>query len=213
MNTIISTYEYKELLIKHVKRNLYIGMYSMIGVAILEGAILFPTLSMTGVFESQSARTFFLLIPALFLLVALILYIIARRVEHREITHYSLPHYENFESEGTKVPLYRLTQNGKNQETVYIILELYADHVHLYDIRRKKVKKFLDTYKTNTVFKFYYKTKSDEDIIKEKIDLMASDRKYRIYGFKSVNSKLISFLQAEGYRIEIIKKEKGPVKK
>ena len=61
--------------------------------------------------------------------------------------------------------------------------------------------------KAHTTFKFYFKIKNDEEIIKDRIDITTDHKKVRVNGFKQVNSKLIAFLESESYHIE--KKVKG----
>ncbi len=43
-------------------------------------------------------------------------------------------------------------------------------------------------------------------IINKKIDLEINGKKHRIYGFKEVNQKLLSFCELEEYQVEVIEK-------
>ncbi len=129
MNTIISKYEYDALLRKHLKRNLYSSSLALILIALLEFIVIWLVLTFTDDLSEGIDRWFILLLPVVFLIISLFLYIAAKRIDRKEVAHFSFTLYDEYESEGTKVPLYRIVQRGKNSESIYTMMILYETSI------------------------------------------------------------------------------------
>jgi hypothetical protein len=101
-----------------------------------------------------------------------------------------------------KVPLYRIINYGRHSEIVQVLVDLNKSNILAFDIRRKKLNRYIESKTVETVFKFFYKTKNGMDSVKKSIQVVANGKKYRLYGSLNVIEKLHEYLKNESYHIE-----------
>ncbi len=209
MNTIISKFEYENLFKKSLTKQYILSgvILSLCGILTMVVLIwLIPSMQDPDVFIS----VIIVIASGASLIVGGIgLYVYGKYISKKDIHHYAFDQYIDYETEGTKVPVFRILQYGKNSKSVYGIMDLIDERIIIYDVLKHHQKLFLEAKKSDTVFTFYAKTKNDITCMKEKIDIHVNGKKYRIYGFKSVNKNLVSHLKIEYYQVNMINKHKN----
>lgn len=201
MKDIISQEDYRELIRKaHMKEFKLIAI--ILGGSGLFLAIFFFILSLS--IDDFSDVKYYLMIPPFGLFViAFILYAHAKNINIKDVPHFSYDQYISYQSQGTKIPIFRVKNYGNNSETIYCLIDILDDTINIYDHRKKGLKPYLSFRKDQVEFEFFYKNKQGLEIIRKKVNMIVNQKKYRIYGFRQVNLHFIDFLRSENFKIRI----------
>jgi|LGOV01.1.fsa_nt_gb hypothetical protein len=197
-NSIIPYEEYRELL----KKQQVLGLKVMIGIFLITS-----TLMIAGglyMYFIADDEWFILMIPAgIMLVISIIFMFVIKNYRSKPYNPFTFEKYKEYETTGTKVPLYRVVSTGKSSQTIYMLLDISEGSYKLFDIRRKALKSFFESSTANVRVKFFYKLKNGLEVIKPRIHFFVNGKKYSLFGYPEVNDQFLDYLKNEGLKYEV----------
>ena len=201
MNTIIPIEEYRELLCNRQRKvNLMIALSFAFSTITFTVAMYFLSIYN----EINTSQLYVLLLPITILLtLTIVFFILAKKAHKKTSPHFSFEQFNTFQTEGMKVPMYRVISSGNTSSNIFILVEILDDQINIYDHYKKQLKPYFSFNRRDAQFQFSYKTKQDIDIISKKVIIKVMGKSVRIFGFKEVNQQLYRFLKQEGWHVTI----------
>lgn len=197
MDTFVTNRIYEELFIAQYKKRYMLTFYILFVVSLAE---LIMTVVFIWIVDVDPELLVGLYISGgAIIILAVIMYIVAKRADSPNFTHYALDKYKAYQAEQFKHPLFRIVQYGRNQEVIYQVLEINGDLIKVTDQRKRKDSVYMNTYKNITTFKFFVKIKDGVETFKEKIVVLSNGKKLTEFGNKHYNEKLYTYLKTNGF--------------
>jgi hypothetical protein len=198
-NSVIGNEEYRELMRKQATLTLkaMFWIFIAMGIAIAVGGL---SILLT---EDNNDWIPMIIIAGCLITVSIVLAVVSLKSRNKTYTNIYFEQYVDYQTTGTKIPLYRIISTGKSSQTIYMVLDIVDGIYKLYDIRRKKLKLYFEDSESNIRVKFFYKTRHGLDIIKPRIQFFVSGKKYSLYGMAEVNDLFLNFLKNEGLNYEV----------
>ncbi|MBI9009065.1 MAG: hypothetical protein JEZ05_03460 [Tenericutes bacterium] len=199
MSSIIPNEEYRELLLKQqlLSLKVMVGIFFIIGLPMVVGAF-----AMQASGEDEGFLVL-LIIGSLMVLLSIIVFIVQNKSKSKTFEPYYYQKFVAYETEGTKVPLYRVVSNGKSSQIIYMLLDIEEENYKLFDIQRKGVKLYFEAKASNAYVKFFYKIKNGLEVMKPKILFVVNGKKKYVYGNVEVNDIFLGFLKNAGLKYEL----------
>jgi hypothetical protein len=201
MNEIIQINDYEEILRQNVKKQYKLVFFIIMGITLLQSVVILIIYLTTD--DKFGDKNIWFFLPVFILFSAFIInYFLNKHLNQKDTPHFSFEQYKNFESDGIKIPMYRMVQQGKYSQTYYVTADVKDDSIDFYDHYKKGMTLYKTIQKKDAKFRFYYKNKQGLEIIKSKIDLYAHDKKIRLYGIQELNEDILDALKEKGYTTE-----------
>lgn len=201
MNTIITNEDYRNILRNQKIREYKVVIWIMICVGffmLIQGAVI----GWTTTDEFLTIFIWFLIPLGIMFGLAFVFYFLMKKTQRNPFESKIYQNYVDYQTDGTKIPLYRVINYGKSSETVNMILDINEDRYMFYDVRRKKMKQYLSCKSDELIFHFFYKNRQGIETLKKKLHLEINGSTKRIFIMREIGEKFIPFLKAEGYKYQ-----------
>jgi len=204
-NSIINIEEYRELLRKQTALSLKAVFWIFLFVGIFMSTISFV------LYMEEESHWLFMMIPAgILYILSIVIIKLIKNMKNKEYTNIYFEQYVKYETEGIKIPLFRVVSTGKSSQTISMLLDITNGIYKLFDIKKNKMELYFESDESRITTKFFFKNKNGLDIIKGKIQFLVDKKKYTFLGYQDVNDLFLNYLRNEGlkYNVQIGRHEK-----
>ena len=128
-----------------------------------------------------------------------------KKYQHNEKPIKELNWYLEYETDGYKMPISKVVQQGKSSTQIPVLGIIDTSYITTVMLTRKR--NIDQKFPTSEVtFLFYQKTKNDEIKIKHKLVLLYRNKKYTYFMLKGAEEKIFKHIRSEGYKYTLYEK-------